>query len=244
MKEIICQVPNYVTALVTSENGEPITSSLIVADVFRKQHKHILERIKRLLTDIETSVENSTDPLTWFKKSEYVHEQNGETYPVYYMNRDGFTLLAMSFTGSKALEWKLRYIQAFNEMEKQLRTPAAVPLEADNRFALAKLISQTPAYNLPAICELYPEYFSAPVGSLEYRADINSSYVKWLEENHITREWIESFPTTDIYTHYLAYCGDNHLRNMGKKTFFKTLESDFDFKRKQSYDGFRYFVTA
>ena len=37
------------------------------------------------------------------------------------MTRDGFTLLAMGFTGKKALEWKIRYIQAFNEMERKLK---------------------------------------------------------------------------------------------------------------------------
>lgn len=40
---------------------------------------------------------------------------------MYIMNRDGFSLLAMGFTGKKALEWKLKYINAFNEMERQLR---------------------------------------------------------------------------------------------------------------------------
>lgn len=42
--------------------------------------------------------------------------------PMYLMNRDGFSLLAMGFTGAKALEFKLAYINAFNEMEEKLRT--------------------------------------------------------------------------------------------------------------------------
>ena len=54
-----------------------------------------------------------------FFKTTYVHEQNGQTYPMYLMNRDGFSLLVMGFTGAKALEWKLKYIEAFNEMEQQ-----------------------------------------------------------------------------------------------------------------------------
>lgn len=51
---------------------------------------------------------------------ETTFENRGKQYPMYLMNRDGFTLLAMGFTGKAALEWKLKYIQAFNEMEKQL----------------------------------------------------------------------------------------------------------------------------
>lgn len=42
---------------------------------------------------------------------------------MYYMNRDGFSLLVMGFTGKKAIEWKIKFINAFNEMEKALRHP-------------------------------------------------------------------------------------------------------------------------
>lgn len=45
----------------------------------------------------------------------------GKAYKEYLMNRDGFALLAMSFTGKKALKWKIKYIEAFNAMEKTLK---------------------------------------------------------------------------------------------------------------------------
>lgn len=56
-----------------------------------------------------------------FYKTAYIHEQNKQEYPMYLMNRDGFTLLVMGFTGQNALEWKIKYIQAFNAMEKELQ---------------------------------------------------------------------------------------------------------------------------
>ena len=37
------------------------------------------------------------------------------------MNRDGFALLTMGFTGKQALQWKIKYINAFNEMEAKLQ---------------------------------------------------------------------------------------------------------------------------
>ena len=55
-----------------------------------------------------------------FYKTEYTHPQNHQKYPMYLMNRDGFSLLAMGFTGKEAVQWKLKYIAAFNAMEKQL----------------------------------------------------------------------------------------------------------------------------
>lgn len=62
----------------------------------------------------------------------------GKNYKMYLMNRDGFTLLAMSFTGAKALDWKIKYINAFNEMEKQLKTGNAKPLteSQEKRYAV------------------------------------------------------------------------------------------------------------
>lgn len=63
-----------------------------------------------------------------FKESSYSHPQNGQEYPMFIMNRDGFALLAMGFTGKKALVFKLRYIEAFNHMEQELhRTVTSVP---------------------------------------------------------------------------------------------------------------------
>lgn len=55
-----------------------------------------------------------------FFKTEYTHPQNHQKYTMYLMNRDGFSLLAMGFTGKEAVQWKLKYIEAFNQMEKQL----------------------------------------------------------------------------------------------------------------------------
>ena len=55
---------------------------------------------------------------TLFYGTKWANEQNWQEYPEYLMNRDGFSLLAMGFTGKKALEWKVKYIQAFNAMEK------------------------------------------------------------------------------------------------------------------------------
>ena len=94
-----------------------VVSSRQVAENFEKEHRDVLKAIRRL---VEGMCKSSQTP-SMFHKTTYVNEQNGQTYPMYLMNRDGFSLLAMGFTGSKALEWKLKYIQAFNEMEKTIK---------------------------------------------------------------------------------------------------------------------------
>lgn len=90
-----------------------ITDSRKVAENFEKRHDHVMRDIETLLGGLP----KNGDTLKMFHKVMYVNEQNGQKYPMYLVNRDGFTLLAMGFTGKKALEWKLKYIDAFNKME-------------------------------------------------------------------------------------------------------------------------------
>lgn len=110
-----------------TQNGEPVVSSLQIAENFGKSHDNVLKGIENLIgglvkiNDTPGLPKNGDTPM--FYKTEYTHKQNGQTYPMYLMNRDGFSLLVMGFTGKAALEWKLKYIQAFNEMEKKLVTP-------------------------------------------------------------------------------------------------------------------------
>lgn len=99
--------------LVHLENDEAVCSSLEVAEKFGKRHDNVLRSIVGLLKNEETQ--------KMFKKSAYIDNQNNQEYPMYLMNRDGFSLLVMGFTGKKALDWKLKYINAFNQMENIIR---------------------------------------------------------------------------------------------------------------------------
>ena len=101
---------------IVGKKGEEqlVTTSLKVAEKFGKQHKDVLESIREIL-----KAENSA--LKLFKEDTYKVDGNNKSYPMFYMNRDGFSLLVMGFTGRDALRWKLEYIQAFNEMEKELK---------------------------------------------------------------------------------------------------------------------------
>ena len=95
------------------ENNEILTAnSRDIAEHFEKEHKNVLQTIQNL------TAENSAVKSMFI---ETAYEVRGKQYPQYEMTRDGFSLLVMGFTGSKALEWKLKYITAFNEMEQELR---------------------------------------------------------------------------------------------------------------------------
>lgn len=106
--------------LVKVNNNQVVTDSLKVAEVFEKQHKHVIEAIENM------KAENSA-LIKMFYEDTYKVDGNRKSYKRYIMTRDGFSLLVMGFTGSKALEWKLKYIEAFNAMEKELATPKLSP---------------------------------------------------------------------------------------------------------------------
>lgn len=106
---------------ITMNHDQPVVSSLQVAQSFGKHHKNVIRDIENILGGML-----KIEPTPMFYKTSYVHEQNHQEYPMYLMNRDGFSLLVMGFTGPEALEWKLKYIQAFNAMEQKLNSPEYV----------------------------------------------------------------------------------------------------------------------
>lgn len=99
--------------LVIMHDKKVVTTSLKVAEIFEKEHRDVMKSIRNL-TAQNFAVKKM------FVEDSYLNSRN-QQQPMYYMNRDGFTLLAMGFTGSKAMEFKLKYIEAFNKMEKQIK---------------------------------------------------------------------------------------------------------------------------
>lgn len=117
--------------LVYVHNDVAVCDSLQVAEKFGKRHDNVLREISSLLKIEECNTTENSAVKEMFKVSTY-KAGNGQTYRKYYMNRDGFSLLTMGFTGPKALQWKLQYINAFNRMESIIREKAT-PLWQESR---------------------------------------------------------------------------------------------------------------
>lgn len=102
--------------LATINNGQVVVSSRQIAEDFEKRHDNILR-------DIETLKKDSLKIEEMFYSNSEA-DSYGRMQKSYLMNRDGFSILVMGFTGAKALEWKLKYIEAFNRMDKMLSNQA------------------------------------------------------------------------------------------------------------------------
>lgn len=99
-----------------SKKDEAVCSSLQVAEKFGKRHDRVLRAIDNLLMTLPKNGETSRMFILSKRKAD-----DGQFHRMFLMNRDGFSLLVMGFTGKKSLEWKLQYIKAFNKMEEFIK---------------------------------------------------------------------------------------------------------------------------
>ncbi|MFZ8096354.1 Rha family transcriptional regulator [Escherichia coli] len=118
---------------ITIINGRVVTTSLAVSNYFTKRHERVLDIIRNLECSAEFTEHN-------FVLSEYT-DASGRKLPCYQITRDGFAFLAMGFTGKRAARFKEAYINAFNQMEKQLSKPAVPSDVAHNASVLCSYIS-------------------------------------------------------------------------------------------------------
>ena len=100
-----------------NNDGELVVTSRQVAEDFGKEHKNIIRDIENLIKEDSSILSHGL-----FIESDYINSNNRK-FKEYLLTRDGFSLLVMGFTGSKALQWKLKYIEAFNKMEQAIKNP-------------------------------------------------------------------------------------------------------------------------
>lgn len=120
------------TDLVEFTNGKAMTTSLRIAEVFEKDHSKVLRKIKE-----KQVLFNEAN----FGLVEY-EDTKGEKRPMFLLDRDFTSYIIMGFTGQKADVWKLKYIDAFNKMEEQLKFQNNMALPTTYKEALIQLLEQ------------------------------------------------------------------------------------------------------
>ena len=103
-------------------DGEATISSTVVAELFEKEHKHVLDAIRNI--DGDVSRPN-------FRERDYTDDR-GKQQPCYNLTRDGFLFLTLGFTGKKADVWRWKVIGEFNSMEEDIRLYQAAGVRLDS----------------------------------------------------------------------------------------------------------------
>lgn len=123
------------TKLVFAKEKKAVTDSLTVAETFNKRHDRVLQDLR----DLDCSEEFS---LHHFVESTYFNER-GREFPKVIMDEQGFTLLAMGYTGTNVMEFKEQYINEFHEMRNKIQNNVHVLNEKEQLISSMKLTIQT-----------------------------------------------------------------------------------------------------
>lgn len=170
--------------LLTISNGQPTASSRDIAEHFGKRHDHVLRDIETLGKDLPNFGEMFFDT--------EIPDSYGRPQRAYLMNRDGFTLLAMGFTGKEALEWKVRYMNAFNAMEQEIRNPK--PMTANEMFAMQAQINLESERKLAALEGKVEKTSNAVMTALNTFAAPPTDEERWRDEmNRRVRAMCEEY---------------------------------------------------
>lgn len=186
------------TNLVIMKDQQAVTSSLQVAESFGKEHRAVLKAID----DLKEGLAQKYADLFW--EDTYVHPQNKQPYRIVYMNRDGFTLAALGFNNTqKVLDFKLKYIEAFNQMEDHIKQQPQIP-DTPRGLALLAL---------------------AAIEEASKRIDEIDERLVDIEENKLITT--EDKGTIDRAVQKKVYqiCKDQHLGQGAKSMLFQDLGS-------------------
>lgn len=188
-----------------SDKGTPVTDSLKVAEAFGKEHRTILRAIRNLLEPERGTAQNCAvvqesnrlnfEPIEneapahhkWFYESAYFNEQ-GKSQPLFIMNRDGFSLLAMGLTGAQAMQFKVKFIEQFNAMEQHIREQQSSQ-QLPQSFAAALRLAAEQAERMEQqqkqIAEMQPKAVFADAVKTSDRSILIAELAKLLKQNGV-----------------------------------------------------------
>lgn len=134
--------------IVAVTRGKPTTTSVLIAEKFHKRHADVLRAIANLECSDGFRQRN-------FASSSYLNEQ-GKEQPCYTLTRDGFSFLAMGFTGKDAAAWKEKFITAFNWQADEINRLRQMHASPD--WQQARIEGRTARRNETDVIKAFVEY--------------------------------------------------------------------------------------
>ena len=203
----------------TTDNGEilAVITSREIAENFDKRHDHVLEAIDNL---IKNSSSVNTDVL--FIEDEYRVNGKGRPYRQYYLTKDGFTLAVMGFTGAKAMEWKLKYIAYFNEMEAYIREqhqpaePAGM-IDSKMMYQIAQSLEEK---------ERQVKEQQLQIETQEAHIEEQANYIEDQQPKVLFADSVGTSEDTILVGELAKILAQNGIPNMGQNRLFKWMRNN------------------
>ena len=184
-----------------NQDGKVVVSSRVVAKDFGKRHDSVLRNIETLIAEM-----NTPQFCGVFIESQY-KASNGKVNKEYLLTRDGFSLLVMGFTGKEALQWKLKYIEAFNKMEEMIKNQ--VPQLTHKQQLQLTILNGSDVEKVLALKE-YEEVLVEP-------------YKQVIEEQRPDVEFAKAIKVSDTN---LSIGNFSKQTNLGRNELFKFLREN------------------
>ncbi len=203
-----------------SNKGTPVTDSLKVTEVFGKEHRNILKSIRNLLGSAQNLAHQN-----WFYESTYKDAQ-GKSQPMFVMNRDGFALLTMSLTGEKAMQFKVGFIEQFNQMENivhQVAQRPAIPQTLAEALRLAADQAETIEVQTKQLEEQAPKVLFSQAVETSKESVLIGELAKIICQNGVVVgekrlfQWLRD-------NHYLCAYGERYNQPTQKSIELKLFE--------------------
>jgi len=200
---------NQLSINVRKENEVLVVSSREVAENFGKEHNDVLGSTRDLIKNL--TEENSLVKIQeYFIESEYINTR-GRKYPEYLLTEDGFTLLAMSFTGVKALQFKMAYMKEFKRMRETLNQ---LTLTKEEKLQLAIVKANDKSELLQAVNQLD-----------SYRKEQIAVREQLLEDNKENIEMAKKLTETDNNYDMGVLAKTLGIKGLGRNNFYGYLRN-------------------
>lgn len=210
--------------LVICNNGKATTTSLKVAEYFGKRHGDVIRSIENLMQDQDIFNRRN------FALVDY-NDAKGESRPMYELDRDGFTLLAMGFTGKQALQFKLSYIDAFNQAEKALTASPALPTSSIDlmRLALSAIEETNQKANTAHTQSIQASHLAQTANDKVDEFIENRILEPWQKHNiqkavsHKVEVWKEMYPSINVHKAFAAIW--RHIKDKFQVSTYTEIKS-------------------
>lgn len=210
---------------VINSNGVICTHSTLIAERFRKEHKNVIQSIENTIKTLAEKsahlLENKIEDIPAEIYSRFfvrwdVSDAYGRMRKGYAMTRDGFSLLVMGFTGEKAMEWKIKFLDAFNAMEEALKN--IVPQLSEKDRLRLQLFSKNSAEVVEANNKLIQLEVSEAIAPL----------LSTIEEQKPKVEFAENMESTEdlLSIRELSKLAKDENLDIGEKRLFQWLRDN------------------
>lgn len=203
---------------ISNQDGQLVVTSRQIAEDFEKEHKNVLRDIENLVAQ-NSAVKNMI--------IEGAYESRGKKYKEYLLTRDGFSLLVMGFTGPKALQWKLKYIEAFNKMEQAIKEQQLPKLSKELQ---AILMLDEKAVEMDNRISNLEERMTIETGSQKVLCDLVNKKVMSVLGGKDKPAYKE------LSKKAFSQCWKDYKRIVGVASYKDTAIKDFDFAKKVIID--------